>query len=46
MEGLIVIGAVILIVWGLRKLYKTPSFNRALRDAADDDLFDSGGSDD
>lgn len=46
MEGLILIAAVILIVWGLRKLYKKPSFQRTMRDAADNIDLDVGGNDD
>lgn len=46
MEGLFLIAVVILIVWGLRKLYKRPSFHRAMRDAADDIDLGLGGDSD
>lgn len=45
MEGIGLILLVIVIVWGLRKLYKSPSFRRAVRDADDFD-FDAGGDSD
>lgn len=45
MEGIALIALVVVLVWGLRKLYKTPSFRRAVRDADDCDV-DVGGGDD
>lgn len=45
-ETLVVVAVVVLVIWAVRKAYKSPRFRRALNDADIEDVFDLGGGDD